>query len=73
MPAQPNEWGGTVGGGETYYVDGRDLELPGVPTDQRGFVAPVVFYALMFRLAAHYAAVRGYALEGRRYMWQFAY
>jgi fructoselysine-6-P-deglycase FrlB-like protein len=59
--------------GETYYLDGRDLELPGVPADQRGFVAPVVFYALMFRLAAHYAAVRGYALEGRRYMWQFAY
>ncbi|MET4638092.1 SIS domain-containing protein [Mycetocola sp. 2940] len=59
--------------GQTHYVDSRDLDLPGVPADQRAFVAPVVFYTLMFRLAAHYAAVRGYALEGRRYMWQFAY
>ena len=25
------------------------------------------------RLAAHYAAVRGYALEGRRYMWQVSH
>lgn len=59
--------------GETVVIDGRDLELPGVDPDQRGFVAPIVFYSLMFRLAAHYAAVRGYALDGRRYMWQFAY
>jgi fructoselysine 6-phosphate deglycase len=59
--------------GETVVLDSRDLDLPGIDGDQRGFVAPLVFYALMFRLAAHYAAVRGYALEGRRYMWQFAY
>ena len=59
--------------GVTHYIDSRDLQLPDIPTDQRAFVAPVVFYTLMFRLAAHYAAVRGYALEGRRYMWQFAY
>lgn len=59
--------------GRTWYLDGRDLELPGIAADQRAFVAPVVFYSLMFRLAAHYAAVRGYALEGRRYMWQFPY
>lgn len=59
--------------GETVVIDGADLELPGVPEEQRGFVAPLVFYTLMFRLAAHYAAVRGYELEGRRYMWQFAY
>lgn len=62
------EYGGTV-----HKVDSRDLELPGIADDQRSFVAPLVYYALMFRLAAHYAAVRGYALEGRRYMWQFAY
>jgi fructoselysine 6-phosphate deglycase len=59
--------------GETVVLDGRDLELPGIAADQRALVAPVVFYSLMFRLAAHYAATRGYALEGRRYMWQFAY
>ncbi|WP_411375064.1 SIS domain-containing protein [Arthrobacter sp. MPF02] len=59
--------------GETYRVDSRDLELPGIPQQLRAFVAPLVFYPLAFRLAAHYAAVRGYSLEGRRYMWQFAY
>ncbi|TLM81291.1 SIS domain-containing protein [Pseudarthrobacter sp. NamE2] len=59
--------------GETYRVDSRDLELPGIPQKLRAFVAPLVFYPLAFRLAAHYAAVRGYSLEGRRYMWQFAY
>lgn len=59
--------------GETVVIDSRDLELPGVAVEQRKLVAPVVYYALMFRLAAHYAAVRGFALEGRRYMWQFAY
>ncbi|WP_167133658.1 SIS domain-containing protein [Arthrobacter sedimenti] len=59
--------------GETFRVDSRELELPGIPQEMRAFVAPLVFYTLDFRLAAHYAAVRGYALEGRRYMWQFAY
>lgn len=59
--------------GETVVIDSRDLELPGIASEQRGLVAPLVFYTLMFRLAAHYATARGYALEGRRYMWQFAY
>lgn len=59
--------------GETFRVDSRELELPGIAQDQRAFVAPLVFYTIAFRLAAHYAAVRGYSLEGRRYMWQFAY
>lgn len=59
--------------GETVVIDSRDLQLPGVAADLRGFVAPLVYYALMFRLAAHYAAIRGYTLEGRRYMWQFEY
>ncbi|WP_456286876.1 SIS domain-containing protein [Microbacterium sp. JZ70] len=59
--------------GTTHKIDSRDLDLPGVPEDQRGIIAPLVFYPMMFRLAENYAAVRGYALEGRRYMWQFAY
>jgi fructoselysine 6-phosphate deglycase len=59
--------------GETFRVDSRELELPGIPQDLRAFVAPLVFYTIAFRLAAHYAALRGYSLEGRRYMWQFAY
>ena len=63
-----DQYGGTI-----HRVDSRDLELPGIAATERSFVAPLVYYALTFRLAAHYAAVRGYALEGRRYMWQFAY
>lgn len=59
--------------GETFRVDSRELELPGIPPKLRAFVAPLVFYPILFRLAAHFAAVRGYSLEGRRYMWQFAY
>jgi fructoselysine 6-phosphate deglycase len=59
--------------GETFRVDSRELELPGIPQEMRAFVAPLVFYTIAFRLAAHYEAVRGYSLEGRRYMWQFPY
>ncbi|MCJ1686993.1 SIS domain-containing protein [Rathayibacter sp. VKM Ac-2927] len=59
--------------GTTHTVDSRSIELPGVAADQRAFVAPLVFSTLVSRLAAHWAAARGYALEGRRYMWQFAY
>lgn len=59
--------------GETAIIDAKDLVLPGIATEQRAFVAPVVFYTLMFRLAAYYSATRGYTLEGRRYMWQFDY
>jgi fructoselysine-6-P-deglycase FrlB-like protein len=63
----------TTYSGETYYIDSADLQLPGIPADQRGYVAPLVYAALVARLAAHYAAVRGYTLEGRRYMWKVDY
>jgi fructoselysine-6-P-deglycase FrlB-like protein len=59
--------------GETHYIDGRDLPVPGVAASERAYVLPLVFHALVARLAAHYAAVRGYALEGRRYMWKVDY
>ena len=59
--------------GETFVVDGRDLSLPGVGAADRAYLLPMVFHALVARLAAHYSALRGYALEGRRYMWQFDY
>lgn len=60
-------------GGETFYLDGGKFDLPGVAEKERSFVLPLVFHALVARLAAHYAAVRGYTLEGRRYMWQVSY
>jgi len=59
--------------GTTHYLDARDVVLPGVPDAQRSYVLPLVFHALVARLAAHYAAVRGYSLEGRRYMWKVEY
>jgi fructoselysine-6-P-deglycase FrlB-like protein len=60
-------------GGETFSVDGKDFALPGVAQDRRAYLLPLVFHGLAARLAAHYSAVRGYALEGRRYMWKFDY
>jgi len=59
--------------GTTHYLDARDVVLPGVPDAQRSYLLPLVFHALVARLAAHYAAVRGYSLEGRRYMWKVEY
>ncbi|MCU1635202.1 MAG: Fructoselysine 6-phosphate deglycase, partial [Cryobacterium sp.] len=60
-------------GGETFYVDSRDIPLQGIEESERAFVSPLVFHAWMARLAAHYAAARGYTLEGRRYMWTVEY
>lgn len=59
--------------GETYYIDSLDFDLPGIEAEQRSYVMPLVFHGLGARLAAHWSAVTGYALEGRRYMWQFDY
>lgn len=59
--------------GGTYYIDSRDFDLPGVEPEQRPYVMPLVFHGLGARLAAHWSAVTGYSLEGRRYMWQFDY
>src|SRR5215207_1586770 len=39
-------------GGTIHRVDSRTLDLPGIPDDQRPFVAALVYYTLMFRLAA---------------------
>jgi fructoselysine 6-phosphate deglycase len=60
-------------GGQTFYVDGREFALPGIEPKQRSYVLPLVFHGLAARLAAHYSALRGYSLEGRRYMWKVDY
>ncbi|MFS0732323.1 SIS domain-containing protein [Microbacterium sp. 1P10UB] len=59
--------------GPTFVIDSRDFALDGIAAEQRAYVAPLVYATLVSRLAAHWAAARGFALEGRRYMWQFAY
>jgi fructoselysine-6-P-deglycase FrlB-like protein len=55
------------------YVDVRDLDLPGIPSQVRGDVSPIVVGALANRLAQHYEAVRGHDLETRRYMFKVDY
>lgn len=59
--------------GQTVYLDSRDLEFKGIDPEMRWYVAPIVYSTLVARLAAYYSAMRGYTLEGRRYMWQFDY
>jgi fructoselysine-6-P-deglycase FrlB-like protein len=59
--------------GETFYIDAAHFGLPGLTEHERSFALPLVFHALVARLAAHYASARGYTLEGRRYMWQVSY
>jgi fructoselysine 6-phosphate deglycase len=55
------------------YVDVADLTLPGVPSDLRKDLSPIVVGALANRLAQHYEAVRGHDLETRRYMFKVDY
>lgn len=55
------------------YVDVADLDLPGVPTELRADVSPIVLGALANRLAQHYEALRGHDLETRRYMFKVEY
>lgn len=55
------------------YLDSRDFALPGIPDTVRGRFVPSVFYSVVGRLAAHYAAVRGHSLDTRRYMTKVEY
>lgn len=54
-------------------IDTRDLTLPGVPAEHRGLIGPIAMGAVVYRLAAHYAAVRGRGLPDRRYMFKVPY
>ena len=54
-------------------IDSRSLSLPGVPAEQRPIVSPLALSTIMTRLPQHYEAVRGHALEQRRYMFKVDY
>jgi fructoselysine-6-phosphate deglycase len=54
-------------------IDTRDLTLPGVPAGHRALMSPIALGAVVYRLAAHYAAVRGRGLDDRRYMFKVPY
>lgn len=55
------------------YIDSRDFTLPGIPDELREHFTASVFYAVVGRLAAHYAAARNHDLDTRRYMWKVEY
>jgi fructoselysine-6-P-deglycase FrlB-like protein len=56
-----------------WYVDARDLALPGIETALRPFVSTYALFALQSRLAEHFEAVRGHDLKNRRYMFKVQY
>jgi fructoselysine-6-P-deglycase FrlB-like protein len=56
-----------------WYVDARDVALPGIEPAMRPFVSTYVLFALQSRLAEHFEAVRGHDLKNRRYMFKVEY
>lgn len=58
---------------KVFFVDSRELSLPGVPEAVRGEVAPIALGAIVSRLAKHFESVRGHDLELRRYMFKVEY
>lgn len=55
------------------YIDTKDVDLPGISTDVRPDLTPLVVAALASRLAQHYEAVRDHDLKTRRYMFKVDY
>ena len=58
---------------KAWYVDARDLALPGIEPAMRPFVSTYALFALQSRLAEHFEAVRGHDLKDRRYMFKVEY
>lgn len=58
---------------KAWYVDARDLTLPGIEPAMRPFVSTYALFALQSRLAEHFEAVRGHDLKTRRYMFKVDY
>ena len=56
-----------------FFVDARDLTLPGIEPAARPFVSTYALFALQSRLAEHFEAVRGHDLKQRRYMFKVEY
>lgn len=55
------------------FVDTKDLDLPGISSQVRPDLTPLVVAALASRLAQHYEAVRDHDLKTRRYMFKVDY
>jgi fructoselysine-6-P-deglycase FrlB-like protein len=56
-----------------FYVDSRDLTLPGVDPGMRPFASHFALDAVMSRLAQHFEAATGHDLQNRRYMFKVEY
>ena len=56
-----------------FYVDSRDLTLPGIDPAMRPFASHFALDAVMSRLAQHFEAATGHDLQNRRYMFKVEY
>jgi fructoselysine-6-P-deglycase FrlB-like protein len=56
-----------------FYVDSRDLTLPGIEPGMRPFASHFALDAVMSRLAQHFEAATGHDLQNRRYMFKVPY
>jgi fructoselysine-6-P-deglycase FrlB-like protein len=56
-----------------FFVDARDLTLPGVEPAMRPFASHFALDAVMSRLAQHFEAATGHDLQNRRYMFKVEY
>ena len=58
---------------KAFYVDSKDLALPGVEPAMRPFASHFALDAVMSRLAQHFEAATGEDLQNRRYMFKVEY
>jgi fructoselysine-6-P-deglycase FrlB-like protein len=56
-----------------WFIDSRDLTLPGIDPAMRPFVSHFALDAVMSRLARHFEAATGHDLKNRRYMFKVEY
>jgi len=56
-----------------FFVDSRDLTLPGIDPAMRPFASHFALDAVMSRLAQHFEAATGHDLQNRRYMFKVEY
>ena len=58
---------------KAYYIDARDLSLPGVEAALRPYLSAFAIWAIQARLAEHFQAATGHDLSLRRYMFKVGY
>lgn len=58
---------------KAFFVDARDLTLPGVEPEMRPFASHMALDVVMSRLAQHFEAATGHDLKNRRYMFKVEY